>query len=106
VGGKGSGGRRTTSRPDAKLPGRPRSSYVSHNGHVGVKVDTATRTRLELLSVARQTTPDALVARLVEEASADYMADILPGLSQEEAERMSEDQYDDWFSLNRDKLGL
>jgi len=106
MGGKGSGGRRTSIRPDAKTPGRPRSSYVSHNGYVAVKVDPATRSRLELLSVAGQTTPDALVARLVEEAAAEYTADILPGLSPDQAERMTEAEYDDWFSMNRDKLGL
>lgn len=67
-----SGGPRPKTRPDDKR-GRPPSSYISKNGLTAVKIDAATKIRLELLSMRLGTEPSATVARLVEERLAELM---------------------------------
>lgn len=61
-----SGGPRLKTRADDKR-GRPATSYISKNGVAAVKIDPATRIRLELLSSRLGAEPSAMVARLIEE---------------------------------------
>lgn len=67
-----SGGARFKTREDDKR-GRPPSSYISKNGVAAVKIDRATKMKLELLSMRLGMEASAAVARLIEERLAELI---------------------------------